>query len=571
MTAGRMTLAPARRIIHVVAQLRFGAGRYVVDTVLSQERLSPGRVAVVISNDGPNPWVSSQTLLGELSQHNVPVWRCGDFFSRQAATLKDAANNLSSCVEAEGGWSKDSVVHAHTAMAATVAKWAGAPRVVLTCHGWGMGRPDAFDLQDALAYSLCDEVISPSESWAAAVREKTARDNVRVLPYGFDLRRLERDIVDDHRRPLRVVSVAELSNRKGVDVLLSAMPSVWARHPEVELHLVGDGPLASQLKAQAEALDPSGSRILFHGMVDDPLSLVSRCDVFALASRSDNQPVAIIEAMATGLPILATRVGGIAELVEGSRCGFVVPPENPYELAVALSVLLDTHARGRRELGSAGAQFVAARFGVDAHVHVLERIYAGLQIAPPTSADVPSGQLVRLHVGCGTERRQGWVNIDCAPEVKPDILARAHELGMFPDATVDVVEACHLLEHLPVHEARAAIAEWARVLRPGGELLLEMPDFNRCVGLLGKAHDSHGYDLAMVGIYGWPVDVEREGPAMGHKWGWSPDTLSAELGRHGFDHVERQPVTQTWRPATAFERDFRLLATKTRVQERRTA
>jgi|CXWL01.1.fsa_nt_gi glycosyltransferase involved in cell wall biosynthesis len=564
-----MSASQPFRIVHAIAQLRFGAGRYVVDTAIAQHRREPGRVAVVLSVDAEEPWRSSTALTDELVHADVPVFHCGDFFHRDPATLKAAARALrETLVGLSGEWPTDIVVHAHTAMAAAAARWAGAPCVVLTCHGWGPNRPAEFHLQDALAYSLCDAVTSPSRHWAAVVQEKTARESVHVLPYGFNLARLRSRTPDDRPRAPRIVSVGELSSRKGADLLIDAMPLVWDRVPDAELHFIGDGQLAQELREQARGLDATGGRVVFHGQLEDPVSILDDFDVFALASRSDNQPVAIVEAMAMGLPIVSTGVGGIAELVESARCGFIVPPDNVYELGMALSILLDTTREGRRELGAAGARHVHEHSGIEKHVEALERFYGRNQSESANetrtdwSAAVNRSGPTRLHLGCGLEKREGWVNVDARAEASPDVVARVHELPMFDSGSVDTIEACHLFEHLPVHEARAALAEWARVLRDGGELLLELPNFDACVASLGHAEDSHGYDLAMVGIYGWPPHIEKYGPEMEHRWGWSPTSLAMELRTHGFSGIEQVPIAQAWRPAACIGRDFRIRAVK---------
>jgi SAM-dependent methyltransferase len=129
---------------------------------------------------------------------------------------------------------------------------------------------------------------------------------------------------------------------------------------------------------------------------------------------------------------------------------------------------------------------------------------------------------------------------------------------MFPDGSVDQIEACHLFEHLPLHEAHAALAEWARVLRPGAELLLELPNIDACIRILAHAKNPVDRDLAMVGIFGWPPGVEANGDGWAHRWGWSPESLRAALESHGFGRVEVLAVTQTYRQATRLDRDFRI-------------
>ncbi len=176
--------------------------------------------------------------------------------------------------------------------------------------------------------------------------------------------------------------------------------------------------------------------------------------------------------------------------------------------------------------------------------------------------------LVKLHLGCGKDKRAGWINVDTQAELAPDLVASVDALPTLADASVDVIEANHLFEHLTLATARRALREWARVLKPGGELHLELPDLEACIRILGKHEDKHGIDLGMIGIYGWPPDIEAQGVPQMHKWGWTRRTLTKELGAAGFGDVAFGPITQTWRPAAKFGRDLRLRAVRGAAQTR---
>lgn len=171
-------------------------------------------------------------------------------------------------------------------------------------------------------------------------------------------------------------------------------------------------------------------------------------------------------------------------------------------------------------------------------------------------------ELLKLYVGCGAERREGWVCVDGNPDVKPDVVAQADKLPMFADGSAQAIECCHLFEHLHLIEARAALREWLRVLAPGGWLYLELPNLQRCMETVGQFFDAEGNDLALVGMYGWPPDIAREGLWQTHKWGWTPTTLGKELLAAGFRGARQEPITQTWRPAAKFGRDMRIAARK---------
>ncbi|MFT7169920.1 MAG: SAM-dependent methyltransferase [Paracoccaceae bacterium] len=203
-----------------------------------------------------------------------------------------------------------------------------------------------------------------------------------------------------------------------------------------------------------------------------------------------------------------------------------------------------------------------------------ERAAIDAPVAPTSSSPVPapapspmspthpqamnSNQPVKLHLGCGPDSRDGWVNVDVNERFAPDLVAPADSLPMLTDGSCSVIEACHLFEHLTLTQARAALREWRRLLIPGGELQLELPNLTRCVELVGT--DMDGFDLGMISLFGYPPEVDQQGEPQLHKWGWTPDTLGAELRRAGFESVVQVPITQTHRKAARFNRDMRLIA-----------
>lgn len=170
------------------------------------------------------------------------------------------------------------------------------------------------------------------------------------------------------------------------------------------------------------------------------------------------------------------------------------------------------------------------------------------------------GHPVRLHLGAGPEKRDGWINVDINAGYAPEIVSEADRLPMLQDASVDEVEANHLFEHLHHSQAIAALREWRRVLRPGGRLSLELPNLAACFEIMGKATDHQGFDIGTIGIFGWPPAIDQEGAPQLHKWGWTPQTLASALQEAGFDQVEQVPITQTWRAAAKLGRDMRLSA-----------
>jgi glycosyltransferase involved in cell wall biosynthesis len=200
-------------------------------------------------------------------------------------------------------------------------------------------------------------VVAPSQAMASFLLEHGfPRRLMHVIPYGIE-------VGAENGRPaahegLVAGVAANLEYWKGIDVLLDAAPLVQA---PLRLELYGVGTLRDELEAQARSASVDAH---FHGFVSDMSGPLSSLDVLVQPSRADNLPLAILEAMAAGLPVVGSRVGGIPELVEDSVTGLVVEPENPVALAAALDSLAGDPER-RRQLGEAGLARAVERFSAE--------------------------------------------------------------------------------------------------------------------------------------------------------------------------------------------------------------
>ena len=358
------------RIIHVMTHLRLGAGRAIVDLCVEQRRRGHA-VQVTLSTDAEGAWASDPALVGELEAGGIEVATIGDTFHRDAPALGAAAEALRSIA---GTWRAPTVAHAHTAMAGAVAQWAGAPVVVVTCHGWNLQRPPEYDLQDALALTMPAAVISPSIEWARRLSALPGAVDVYAIANGFDLSRYPpADPRTTNRNNPRIVCVGELTRRKGQDLLVQAMPRIWQTIPGATLDLIGSGDMADVVRAQVRDVDPEGRRIRAPGHLSRPFERLTVADVFCLPSRSDNQPVAIIEAMCAGVPVVATDVGGIPELIAQADAGIVVPAESVDALADGLIRLL--HRDDLQAMGARAATFARREYDVALMAERVEAVY----------------------------------------------------------------------------------------------------------------------------------------------------------------------------------------------------
>lgn len=196
-------------------------------------------------------------------------------------------------------------------------------------------------------------VIVPSRAVARfLVDHGLPADRLRVIPSAIDVRRRE---PAPAKNPLVVGTVGALEYVKGVDVLLAACAQL---EQPVALEIFGDGDWRRQLEQQAARL---GVQARFHGHVTDIRSRVERFDVLVVASRAENLPLSILEAMSSAVPVIATRVGGVPELLDEGRAGVLVEPEDADGLARAIAELLRDPER-RARLGRLGASRVEQEY-----------------------------------------------------------------------------------------------------------------------------------------------------------------------------------------------------------------
>ncbi len=170
-----------------------------------------------------------------------------------------------------------------------------------------------------------------------------------------------------------LLSLANLVPRKGLDVLLEALPAVLAEAPRVRVWIGGDGPEREPLERAARERGMS-ERVKFLGRRQDKADLLTLCDAFVLPSRREGLGVAALEAMASGRPVVASRVGGLGEVVLDGETGILVPPEDPVRLAEALIRIAGDGAL-RDRLGLAGSERIAQGFTAAHMVAAYEELY----------------------------------------------------------------------------------------------------------------------------------------------------------------------------------------------------
>lgn len=209
-----------------------------------------------------------------------------------------------------------------------------------------------------------------------------AAPKIHILHCGVDTDTFSPGPRPRNGRPLRIVCVAALDEPKGHTYLIEACRMLHERGMAFRCHLIGEGPFRREIEACIAHAELRG-RVHLHGGLPAPsvASMLRRADVAVLASQPVNNrfegiPVALMEAMSCALPVVATSVGGIPELVEHERTGLVVPPGDAAAIADALQRMADDRTL-REEFGRCGRERVLSEFDLHANARKLFQMITG--------------------------------------------------------------------------------------------------------------------------------------------------------------------------------------------------
>ena len=279
---------------------------------------------------------------------------------------------------------RPALVHAHSSKAGAVARLARAlaPRtpVLYTPHGYAHAgyfeRPAqrrAYATAERVLTPLASRIVCVCEAERALALSLGAGARARVVHNGVDVppaTPVHTEVAALRAAGHRILAtVTLLRPGKGIETLLDALPSVLAAHPATRLVVGGTGVDRGALEARARALGVADA-VRFLGFTVDSATILRGADVFVSPSWAESFPYVILEAMSLGIPIVATRVGGVGEAVRDGESGVLVAPRDAAALASAVSSLLSD--RGR-------ADAMGARAGSDARARFTrERMLEGI-------------------------------------------------------------------------------------------------------------------------------------------------------------------------------------------------
>ena len=277
------------------------------------------------------------------------------------------------------------------------ARRAGIP-VIAIAHGWtgATWRVRVYEWLDALAMRSADAVVCVSSATADRVRRAGVpagrcviiRNALDTTPYDTPRPEARRNVESLFATPPATIlgAVGRLSPEKGFDVFIDAAAEILRERRDVGVVLFGDGPSRATLARRIEEHGLAG-RFLLAGFRNDLERYLPGLDLAVSSSHTEGLPVAILESMAAGVPVVATAVGGTPEVVLDDVTGIIVPPGRPDFLAGTIRILLD-RPEVRRAMGALGAARVRSEFTFAAQAARYEELLARLVPGSATASFV---------------------------------------------------------------------------------------------------------------------------------------------------------------------------------------
>lgn len=363
---------PPLTILHVLAPAPVGGLESVVRSLAAGQRRRGHRVAVALIVESPEAAAALEQPLRAADVETFVVVIGRRAYLRERSELTTLCRSLAPDVVHTHGYREDII-------AGAAARALGIP-TVSTVHGFTGG-----DFKNRLyahlqrrAFRNFDAVVAVARSVHALLASSIPAARLRLIVNAYDgLPRNARAPRNEARAALgipgggvRLGWVGRLSHEKGADIAIEAL-ALLGDLP-VMLSLVGGGPEEPRLRERAEALGIA-SRITWHGIVPDAARLYAAFDLLVHSSRTEGTPIVLLEAMAASIPIVATAVGGVPDLL-GPREALLVPPDDPAALAAAIRETLRTPQSARQRVHEA-AHRLSQHYAVDPWLDGYDRVY----------------------------------------------------------------------------------------------------------------------------------------------------------------------------------------------------
>ncbi|MDQ2933035.1 MAG: glycosyltransferase family 4 protein [bacterium] len=289
------------------------------------------------------------------------------------------------------------ILHVHSPKAAGLGAFAGrilgVSQIIFTVHGWSFNESRPLYQRSAIVFVswltmlLCNKTILLSErEYTQALHFPGVKNKITLIPLGIkppiflsidgakvSLAKHIGMQVSDFNKKIVIGTIAELHPNKGLSYLIQSFASVVTEHPQAILVIIGDGEQKAQLQTLTQELKLE-QHVFFTGYMDHAAEYLKAFTVFALSSLKEGLPYVILESGCASLPVVATTVGGIPEIVEDMRSGVLVQAKNIRELSHALSFMIE-HPEERRTYAIALKERVLTKFSLEKMIESTKELY----------------------------------------------------------------------------------------------------------------------------------------------------------------------------------------------------
>jgi glycosyltransferase involved in cell wall biosynthesis len=366
------------KILHIISSGgMYGAEAVILNMSRSLNESSHSSILGVFSNSAnPNLQLHEVALAQGIDSHLISC--IGQIDRTVPASIRELAARTNAAIVHAHGYKAD--LYSYFSL-----RQSGVP-LVSTCHTWYDN-----DLTVSL-YGMADRFVLRSYAAVVAVSEEVRqrllkagvrKEKIHLVRNGIDLRPFDNaspslgDISSQNHPPI-VGLVGRLATEKGVDIFLRAAARVLVELPSTKFVVVGEGPYREHLELLIDELQIR-KNISMLGRRDDMPSIYASLDIMVSASRQEGLPIALLEGMASSLPIIATAVGAVPTVVLDGRTGVLVPSEDIEALASEIIKLLPNQRR-RQHLGTAAKKLIEEEFSAQRmtadYLHVYEQAIA---------------------------------------------------------------------------------------------------------------------------------------------------------------------------------------------------
>lgn len=304
--------------------------------------------------------------------------------------------------------------------------------------------------------------LSEKETGDAMALNLAPRESIKNIANGVDLSPYTAIPHEDGqwgKKNIRLGIAGRLNKEKGHEVLLLCMKTLLQKYPDIHLYIAGEGPLLNKLKKATQKLGIA-DHVTFSGYQSNMAYFLSKIDIFVLSSFYEGFGLVLVEAMAAGLPVVATDVGGVREVVEDGSTGLIVPAGSQSDLVMGIEYLLQNPELAR-DFGKKGRNRALAEFSISTMVKAHEQLYTANKVKVEIIEPPKDFSAIDLHM-------HTHYSFDSKTQIE-DVFERAIECG---------VQAIAITDHDTIEGALKAKACAPRELKviPGIEITSDVGD-----------------------------------------------------------------------------------------------